>query len=125
MREGGREGGKGGRGEEVGVGRILNKDFTNSTNPKKVILEACNVCRMTRTSRVVLLLTHTCSNTTRTAPLFPDQVLTMCCIALYITTKIDGSKNCRVPNNKASAAEEEELLRTCRVADYDNSNNYP
>jgi hypothetical protein len=29
----------------------------------------------------------------------------MSCIALYITTKIDGSKNCRVPNNnKASAA---------------------
>jgi hypothetical protein len=44
MREGGREGGgKGGRREEVGLGRIPNKDFTNSTNPKKVILEACNV----------------------------------------------------------------------------------
>jgi hypothetical protein len=50
-----------------------------------------------------------------------------CCIALlYITTKLDGSKNCRVPNNKATGAEEkeEEEPRTCRVAEYDNSNNY-
>jgi hypothetical protein len=43
MREGEREGGKGGRGEEVGVGRIPNKDFTNSTNPKESYSEVCNV----------------------------------------------------------------------------------
>jgi hypothetical protein len=39
-----------------------------------------------------------------------------------------AAKTCRVPNNKATAAaeeEEEEQPRTCRVADYDTSNNYP